>query len=456
MSVLEAVRADATVAVSNPYLEGNYAPVQEETTAFDLKVKGAIPQELEGRFVRIGPNPVGPVDASKYHWFTGTGMVHGLRLRGGAAEWYRSRYVLGDRAAETLGRAPIPGHRNGFGDGGANTNVLNLGPHTHAIVEAGSPPVQLSYELESVRRSDLGGGLKRGFTAHPKLDPLTGEQHAIAYEPMQQALSYIVIGVDGTARTVAEIPMPDCPMIHDVAITASSVVILDLPVTFDIPAAMAGLGMPFRWRRERTPRVGLLPRDGDLAKLQWIEVPACYVFHVMNAYDAGSTVVIDVVKHGKVFDADHRGPSEGAPHLVRWVFDRATGGFRETVLSEGGCEFPRLNDAFAAQPYRYGYTAANQGLFFGPAQKHDVTTGAVERHDFGPGRVGLEPVFIARQNARSEDDGWVMAYVYDANRDTSDVVILDAQGFCDEPVATIELPVRVPFGFHGNWLADAA
>ena len=456
MSTLEAVREDAKTIASNPYLEGNYAPVCEETTAFDLKVKGSIPGELQGRFVRVGPNPAGPIDPATYHWFTGTGMAHGLRLRDGKAEWYRSRFVTDDRAAEALGRAQLGGPRNGFGGGTANTNILNFGGKTHAVVEAGGLPVELTYELDPVARSNLGGGLAHGFTAHPKLDPLTGEQHAIAYEPMLQALSYIVVGVDGVARTVAQIPTPDCPMIHDVAITASSVVILDLPVTFDLPAAMQGLGMPFRWRRERAPRVGLLPRGGDISKLQWIELPACYVFHVMNAYDAGFTVVIDVVKHGKVFDADHRGPSEGAPRLVRWVLDRATSGFSETVLEEGGCEFPRLNDAFAAQPYRYGYTAANQGLFFGPVQKHDVTTGRVERHDFGPGRVGLEPVFIARENPLSEDDGWVIAYVYDANRNTSDVVILDARGFSDTPVATIELPVRVPFGFHGNWLADAA
>lgn len=455
MSTLEAVREDAKAAVSNRYLEGNYAPVREETTAFDLKVKGAIPKELAGRFVRIGPNPAGPVYPATYHWFTGTGMAHGLRLRGGKAEWYRSRFVTDDRAAEALGRAPLGGPRNGFGGGTANTNILNFGGKTHAIVEAGNLPVELSYELDPIARSTLGG-LKHGFSAHPKLDPLTGEQHAIAYQPMLEALSYIVIGVDGVARTVAEIPMADCPMIHDVAITASSVVILDLPVTFDLPAAMQGLGMPFRWRRERTPRVGLLPRDGDLSGLQWFEVPACYVFHVMNAYDAGSSVVIDLVRHDKVFDADHRGPSEGHPRLVRWVLDRLTGSLSETALDERSVEFPRFNDAHGGQAYRYGYTASTSGLFFGPACKHDVERAATQVHDFGPGRVGLEPVFIARENAKSEDDGWVMAYVYDANRDTSDVVILDAQGFSDAPVATIELPVRVPFGFHGNWLADAA
>lgn len=457
MSTLEAVRAAVSTLkapVGNPYLEGNYAPMRSETTAFDLKVIGSVPEELEGRFVRIGPNPVGPIDPENYHWFTGTGMAHGLRLRGGEAEWYRSRFVIGERAAEALGRPNIPGPRNGFGDGSPNTNLVTMGERTFAIVEAGALPVELTYDLESVTRSNLDGTLPNGFSAHPKLDPVTGEQHVMTYQPGLQALSYIVIDPAGRARVVADIPMPDCPMIHDVAFTATSAIVLDLPVTFDMPSAMAGLGMPFRWRRERTPRIGLLPRDGDLSRLQWIEAPACYVFHVMNAYDAEDTVVMDVVRHERVFDLDHRGPSEGAPKLVRWVLDRATGGFSESQLSEEGCEFPRLNDAFGGRPYRYGYTAEAKGMFFGAAHKHDVKTGRTQMHRFGPRRAGLEPVFVPRRDARSEDDGWVMTYVYDADRNASDVEILDAQAFGDGPVARIELPVRVPFGFHGNWLPD--
>lgn len=445
----------APQAVTNPYLEGNYAPVEGETTATELKVTGHIPEELEGRLVRIGPNPIGPVDPSTYHWFTGTGMVHGVRLRGGKAEWYRSRYVLGDRAAAALGRPSLPGRRNGYSDGNANTNVLNFGGRTHAIVEAGGLPVELTYELESVARSDFGGTLAHGFSAHPKLDPLSGELHAITYQPGLEALSYLVVDAAGKARTVAEIPAPDCPMIHDIAITRTSAILLDLPVTFDKQAAMSRRGFPFRWRPERTPRVGLLPRDGDLSKLRWIEVPSCYVFHVMNAYDAGDTVVMDVVRHERVFDADHRGPAESVPQLKRWVLNRITGGFSETPLHDQGCEFPRFNDAFAAQAYRYGYTAAIPEGNFGPSYKHDVETGRTEVHDYGAGRVGLEPVFIARAGARGEDDGWVVNYVYDANRGASDVEILDARAFRDAPVATIQLPIRVPFGFHGNWLPDA-
>jgi carotenoid cleavage oxygenase len=441
--------------LGNPYLEGNFAPVEVETTAFDLPVFGHIPEMLEGRLVRIGPNPLRAVDPATYHWFTGAGMVHGLRLRGGKARWYRNRFVVSDAVAPALGRAALPGPRNGTGGNNANTNVIGMGGRTYAIVEAGGLPVELTEELDSIARTDLDGTLQRGFSAHPKLDPVTGELHVLTYQPGLPALSYLVVGEDGRSRPVADIPAPHFPMVHDVAFTASRIIVLDLPVTFN--KAMLGRSFPFTWNPERMPRVGLLPRSGDLSGLRWIEAPSCYVFHVMNAFDDGDAIIVDVVRHPRVFDRERRGPGEGEPRLVRWRIDPTAGRLREIVLEERGCEFPRFNDAVAGRDYRYGYAVAIRApLQFGPAFKHDVTTGCTEIHDYGPRRATQEPVFVAREGARAEDDGWILSYVHDAERDASDVVILDAQGFADDPVATIHLPVRVPFGFHGNWLADAA
>jgi carotenoid cleavage oxygenase len=273
----------------NPYLEGNFAPVEVETTAFGLPVVGHIPEMLEGRLLRIGPNPLGAVDPRTYHWFLGAGMVHGLRLPGRRAEWYRNRFVVSDTIAAALGRSPLPGPRNGPRDNNANTNVVDIGGRTYAIVEAGSLPIELTEELDSAARSDLGGTLRHGFSAHPKFDPVTGQMHVLTYQPGVPALSYLVVGKDGQSCPVADIPAPHMPMIHDVAFTASRIIVLDLPVTFD--KTMLGRGFPFSWNPEQPPRLGLLPRSGDLAGLRWIEAPSCYVFHVMNAFDDGEAVV---------------------------------------------------------------------------------------------------------------------------------------------------------------------
>jgi carotenoid cleavage dioxygenase-like enzyme len=164
----------------NPLLSGNFRPIDFETTAYVLPVKGQIPRELTGRLVRIGPNPSDAIDRVHHHWFAGIGMLHGVRLTGGRAEWYRSRYVRAGTAAESIGLTTTPGDKNESEYCAVNTHVVRAGDRMFAVVEAGGLPVELSYELDSLCRSDLQGGAKLGFAAHPKMDPFTGELHALA------------------------------------------------------------------------------------------------------------------------------------------------------------------------------------------------------------------------------------------------------------------------------------
>lgn len=435
------------------YLTDNFAPVEVETTAFDLPVTGRVPDELAGRLLRIGPNPISAPDPRSYHWFNGTGMVHGLRLRNGKAEWYRSRFVRDATVAAATGRAPIGGPGAGSRDGNVNTNLMNVGGRLSAVVEAGSLPVELDYELASVARSDFGGTLEAGYTGHPKYDPITGEQHALTYEP-GHPVRYVSVGRDGRATTKARIDLPHVPLIHDTAFTESFIVVPDFPVTFQPERATTAF--PWLWDERRPSRIGLLPRDGDVSRLQWFDAPRCFVFHFVNAYDIGDLTIIDVARHPRMFDRDPNGPNEGAPVLVRWTLDRRSGRLSETGIDDHGNEFPRINGRLGGQPYRYAYTAHwGEGVAAGPAMKHDLARGTTEVHDFGPGRKTLEPVFVRKRGATAEDEGWILSYVYDAPSGMSDVVILDAQAFGDEPVATVRLPVRVPFGFHGGWAPDA-
>jgi len=442
---------------SNPYLSsGNFAPVVRETTAVDLRVCGQIPRELCGRLVRIGPSPIGPRDPELYHWFSGTGLMHGLRLRDGRAEWYRSRFTLSTDAAEALGKAPLSGP--GGPHLSVNTSVMLVNGRSYAIVEASANPIEFDYELNSIARADFGGTLEGGFTAHPKGDPATGELVAIAYDPSRPTLRYVVIDAAGRAETRADIPAPHRPMVHDVGITRNFVVVLDLPVTLQ-PEKHPGYPFPYFWNEKRPSRVGLLPRSGDLGGLKWFEVPACFVFNIVNSYESdGGEVVVDVVRHPRSFDHHPLWPDEGSPSLVRWTLNLASGRVAERVLDDHGGEFPRINDCRSGQDYRYTYSAHWWGdqRESAPAYKHDVRNARTEVRDFGPGRASLEPVFVPRAGAIEEDDGYVMAYVYDGRRTASDVVIWSARDFSGPPLAVVELPVRVPFGFHGDWFSDAA
>lgn len=443
------------MAAENPYLSGNFAPVEEEVTAFDLGVSGALPTELHGRFLRIGPNPVLPEDPAAYHWFTGTGMVHGVRLREGAAEWYRNRFVV-DRSVVEAGRAEeIPGPRHELLEA-VNTNVIGHAGTTLALVEAGAVPVELSYELESLRRTDLGGTLPAGFTAHPKRDPETGELHAVLYSFEWDHVEYVVVGADGRVRRAVDVPVPGKPMVHDCALTEGHVVLFDLPVTFDPESAMSGARLPYRWDPDHGARVGLLPRDGHAGDVRWYDVEPCYVYHVLNAHEtADGSVVLDVIRHPRMFATDVLGPNEGAPTLDRWTVDPAAGKVREERLDDRGQEFPRHDERRVGRPIRYGYTTCfGEGPTHGALVKHDLASGTSELHDEGAGRAFMEPVFVPRTDDAEEDDGWVMAYAYDATTDRSDVVVLHARDLAAPPVATIHLPRRVPFGFHGNWVPD--
>jgi len=444
-----------TTMTTNPYLSGNFAPVADEVTAKDLRVTGTIPRELAGRLLRIGPNPVVPPDPAKYHWFTGNGMVHGLRLRDGRAEWYRNRFVRDDDVAAAKGLPLTPGPRHGMGSGVANTNVISHAGRTFAIVEAGGLPVELTDELETVAYSNFAGTLPGSFTAHPKRDPDTGELHAIVYYWAWDYLQYVVVASDGRVRKTVNVPVPGKPMVHDCAITERYVVLFDLPCTFDVDVAMAG-AFPYIWNPDYGARVGLLPREGSAADVRWLEVPLCYVFHPLNAYELiDGRVVLDVVRHPHIFARDKLGPNEGGPTLDRWILDPMSGKVTEERLDDHGVEFPRHDERRIGKPIRYGYTAAlGDGLETGALYRHDLVRRTTMVRSEGGGRHFLEPIFVPRTPDAAEDDGWILAYVYDAPSDKSDLVILHAQDFTGSPVATIHLPQRVPFGFHGNWVAD--
>ncbi|MGI9591217.1 MAG: carotenoid oxygenase family protein, partial [Myxococcota bacterium] len=231
----------------NPYLSGNFAPVESETTERDLPVQGRIPEALAGRLLRIGPTPVAPApDPASYHWFLGNGMVHGVTLREGRALDYRSRFVRDDELVAAKGWPPVAGPHleNPTLGGVANTNVIRHAGRTFAIVEGGNYPVELDDELETVGRSDFGDTLHQGFSAHPKRDPQSGELHTAIYRGTPE-IQYVVVGTDGRVRKRLEVPTPGAPMVHDCALTESYFVLLDLPVIADQGLADQGVGLPY-------------------------------------------------------------------------------------------------------------------------------------------------------------------------------------------------------------------
>jgi len=435
--------------------------VTEELTAFDLPVTGQIPEELEGRLLRNGPNPIDPPDMAHHHWFIGDGMVHGVRLRGGKAEWYRNRYVGSQNVTEKLGRrTPKPVTANS----GPNTNVIGHAGRTYAIVEAGAKPVELDYELETIGTDGFCDSLPNGYTAHPKYDPLTGEMHAINYAPqvLMDKLEYVVIDADGALTKSLQISAPTMPMVHDMGLTQKYAIVFDLPVAVDLDLAFNGSAFPLRWFDDYDARVGLLPRSAATEdEIVWCSINPCYAFHPLNSYDLDDgRVVVDICRYDKLFDNDRNGPfRDSLPQLERWTVDPKARKVTRDVIDERFQEFPRVAGSVLNQKHRFGYTTAvgndlNQWAF-GDTIKHDLDTGTSQVHEHGAGRGAGEPVFVSRSDGTTEDEGWILTTVYDATTDRSDIVILDAADISGAEVARIELPARIPHGFHGNWVRDS-
>ena len=437
-------------ATPHPFLTGLHTPIQAEKTLTDLHVTGTLPADLDGRYIRIGPNPATPPNPASYHWFLGDGMVHGIRLRGGKAQWYRNRWIKSTAVTSALGLPDVPGPRNGRSDT-VNTNVLGHAGSIWALVEAGSYPVRIDEDLETIAHDPFGGTLKGGFSAHPHLDPDTGEMHAICYEGTDQScIRRVVVNRDGKVIREEPIRVQDGPSIHD------------LPVTFSMKRLIGGFGFPYEWNPKHKARVGLLPKQGGNEDVIWCDVDPCYVFHPANAYEtADGRVIFDAAVHETMFAESTQGPDSHRTPFERWTIDPHTRSVARAVIDPDNQEFPRPNEAYLGKPYRYAYTlalpserdpafASSTRLF-----KHDLEKRTRQVHDFGPGRVPGEFVFVARPGATAEDDGWLMGYVVNADEETSDLVVLDAQRFSEAPQAIVHIPHRIPPGFHGNWVPAA-
>ncbi len=440
----------------NPYLEGSMAPVLEELTAFDLPVTGVIPKELEGRWLRNGPNPRSVSDPSIHHWFLGDGMIHGVRLHSGRAEWYRNRWVRGTRLATELGEDPPAESAFGGRDFGPNTSVIGFAGRTLALVEGGTTPMALSYELETIGYENFGGTLLAGFTAHPRYDPATKELHAIcyAYPEFSDRVIYVVVDLGGKVVKSVQVPLGGMPMIHDMSLTSRYVLIYDLPVCVNPQVAAAGNPFPFIWDPNHASRVGLLPRFGTVEEIVWCDVPQCYFFHTVNAYDMDNgNVVVDFCRYDKMFDIDRNGPiGDGRANLARWVINPDTRKVTETILADRHHEFPMHDPRFATEKNRYAYTT--DGLELGFTHRVDLESGEIISHNHGVGKFGAEPLFVPKDGSVNEGIGWVFVCVNDTDGGLAELVILDGEDLEDEPVARIHLPQRVPDGFHGSWVSD--
>lgn len=453
--------------------QANLPPIDFEADCGPLRVRGALPSGLAGVLVRNGPNPLYPDPAQ--HWFAGHGMVHRFEFAE-AGVTYRNRWVRTQRWLAERERGVARGNAFGdsandslpYDDGSANTNVLMHGKRLLALEEAHLPVELHARTLDTLGQIDFGGALHGAFTAHPKLDPVTGELLFFGYGGPNGLGAGITAGSLDARGNVTHLRRFDAPyasMVHDFAMTARHLLFPVTPLTASLPRLRAG-GPAYAWEPQFGAFVGVMRRDGS-GEVEWWKGPACFVFHVMNAWEQDDCLYMDVMQ----FDAppnfpwpDGR-PVEDAGHarLCRWTLDLRSHArvFASKLIADISGEFPRIDERFAGAPYRHGWLAAHSddesGLFTRIAHIDHANPQSRDVFELPEGDATSEPVFVPRMPDATTDaregDGWILAIVFRGAQARSDLLVFDALNVAAGPLATVEIPHRVPNGFHGNWLA---
>jgi carotenoid cleavage dioxygenase-like enzyme len=465
-----------TTTVS-PYLQENFAPVQEEITTDELVVIGELPADLSGMFVRNGPNPkFAPI--GNHQWFDGDGMLHGVQINNGKAS-YRNRYVqtralkMEVEAGRSLWKGPteppnfdLP-HNNLFGPfkNTANTALVWHSGRLLALWEGAEPYEIAVPNLETVGPYNYQGKLASRFTAHPKVDPETGEMmfygYAVTSEPY---LQYSVVSPQGELTKTVTIDIPAPVMMHDFAITENYTIFMYLPLTFSMERIMRGESA-YLFESDVASRFGILTRHGDNSDIRWFEALSCYIFHTVNAYEVGEEIVLIASRMSGTTCLDiptkFKDTNDDRPRLYRLRFNLRTGAVREEALDDVASDFPSLNPQRLGRESRYAYTAkmANgqrPAFSFDGLLKYDFTNNSSQVYELGAGRYGGEAVFVTRPNSNAEDDGWLITFVYDSTTQASELLVLNAQDLTAEPIARVLIPQRVPYGFHGIWIPEAS
>jgi len=469
----------APMSATNPFLNFPFGPIQMECEAHDLVVEGEVPADLRGTLYRAGPNqrftPRGD-----YHLFQGDGMVHAFHIGDGKVD-YNNRWVRTNKwkHEDRAGRALI-NPMNPFDcdpeysdfvftdkDGTANTAVVWHGGRL-LVMEEGHPPFELDpVTLESIGSWNFRGKLATAMTAHPKIDPVTGEMIFFAYMatgPFAADVMVHKVNRDGILTESIHVPTPYSSMVHDFVVTENYIIIPVMPITGSLERAMEG-GPPFAWEPDKGVHLGVLPRNGGADDIRWVEMDLCFVFHFMNGFDKDGVISVDCCQFpsAPLFPtADGKSTDRVKPFLHRWTLDMngatPTASFKQ--IDEFESEFPQCDPRHMGRTYRHGWYASTDGELRSPLSESDGLfnvvghfdheSGAVDRYACGQAMTS-EPIFVPASDAAAEGEGYLLAVVTSFETRTSSLYIFDALKLAAGPLAKVHLSHRIPVGFHGGW-----
>ena len=469
---------------STPNFEGFMAPARYEVDLADLDVDGKIPEDIDGAFFRVNPDPQFPARMGDDIWFNGDGMVSSFRFHKGRVD-FKHRWVRTDKwkLENEAGQALFGHYRNPIDDeasvrgkirGTANTNAIVHGGKLWALKED-SPAIAMDpITLETHGYWDFNGQVKsQTFTAHPKLDPVSGNMVGFGYAAkglLTRDVAYYEIDPQGQVVREAWFEVPYYCMMHDFGVTQDYALFHIVPIVSGQERLDARLPH-FGWDTTLPVYLGVLPRDGDGKDIRWFKTGNCFASHVWNAFNEGTRIHFDVPEskgtmfpffpdiHGAPFN-----PKAAQGRMTRWTVDMASNddGFESKIqLCDFVGEFPRIDDRYATLPYRHAFQLvaddaqphefSRDGLFMNTLGHIDLATGRQKSWWCGPVSSLQEPCFIPRSKDAPEGEGYIVGLCNRLKEMRSDLLLFDAQRIDEGPIATIKMPLRVRPGLHGNW-----
>lgn len=471
---------------------GLYKPARFEGEIYDLEVDGNVPDEIDGTFFQVAPDPQYPPMLGDDIFFNGDGAITAFTFKNGHVDFKR-RYVMTERLkAQRAARASLHGiYRNRYtndpsvrelNNSTANTNVVVHGGKLLALKEDSAPYALDPVTMETIGLWDFNGQLTSAtFTAHPKIDPANGDLLCFGYEARGEAtpdIVYYEIDASGRKKRETWIVAPYAAMIHDFAVTENYVIFPLMPLTSDLDRMKNG-GRHFEWQPGLDQLFGVLRRDGDGRDVRWFKAPNGFQGHTLNAFDDRGRIFIDMpITSGNIFyffpqaDGTVPPPETLASNMMRLTIDMnsTANGLDMTPLTQFPCEFPRSDDRYMGRHYSHGFVIAmdpskpfNEAQigprpfqFFNQLAHINVSTGRIKTWFADEQSCFQEPIFVPKCADAAEGEGYVIALRNRLLEQATDLLILDAQHLDAGPIATVKLPIRLRMSLHGNWVPSSA
>ncbi|WP_427158258.1 carotenoid oxygenase family protein [Aliinostoc sp. HNIBRCY26] len=436
-------------------------------------ISGSIPDRLRGTLYRNGAARLERGGVRVGHWFDGDGAILAVKFTdAGASAVYRYVQTTGYQA-ETVAGKFLYGNYGMTAPGAiwnqwlrpvkhaANTSVLALPDKLLALWE-GNHPYALDLETLETQGLDNLGGLDQGlaYSAHPKVDPHTGEIFNFGVTPSVNAvLNIYKSNYTGKILQKNKFTLEGFPVIHDFVLAGQYLIFFAPPVRINVMPVLFGVGTysdSMKWQPELGTEILVFDRE-TLTLVSRAKTEPWYQWHFANGYvDPSGTVIIDFARYQDFQTNQYlKEVAAGETHtlaettLTRVQLQPQTGKVTaiETLLDRT-CEFPLVPKANVGQASRYTYmsitrpgTDISQEILNAIA-RFDHKTQTLTEANPGENFYPSEPILV---------EDWVLTVVYDGNSHRSEVWIYDCDRLDQEPICKLELPSVIPHSFHGTW-----